>query len=94
MITLFSSAGLGEPSHAFNCRMAIHFSRLLACAYPCIHTSEPRTVTQKPSPSPAVREAPPKASLQNVINSDQTSPIAARAPEVFYDGSRTAGLGA
>ena len=27
---------------------------------------------------------PTKASLKNVINSDQTSPIAARAPEVFF----------
>ena len=38
--------------------------------------------SQKLSPRPAVREGPPKASLQNVINSDQTPPIAARAPAV------------
>ena len=49
-----------------------------------IHPSEPQDVSQKYGPRPAVREGPPKASLQNVINSDQTSPIAARAPEVFF----------
>lgn len=62
---------------------------------PPIHSPEPRAVSQKHGPSPAIREAPPKASLQNVINSDQTSPIAARAPAVFSTdrGPRTSDQG-
>ena len=48
-----------------------------------LHMSEPRDVSQKHGPRPAVSEGPPKASLKNVINSDQPSPIAARAPAVF-----------
>ncbi|MDB2423901.1 hypothetical protein N9X05_18405, partial [Paracoccaceae bacterium] len=52
--------------------------------------SEPRAVTQKPSPSPAVRDVPPAIYRPSPKKPDRTSPIRARAPEVFKDGSRSA----
>ena len=49
---------------------------------PCSHTSEPRAVTQKPGPSPAVRDVPPTIYRPSPDKLDRTPPIAARAPEV------------
>ena len=63
--------------------MALEAWVWLNCSPLVVYSSEPRNVSQKHGSRPAVRKGPPKASLQNVINSDQTSPIAARAPEVF-----------
>ena len=48
-----------------------------------LHTSEPRNVSQKHGPSPAVRDAPPAICRPNPNKLDRTSPIAARAPEGF-----------
>ena len=58
-----------------------------------LHMSEPLDVIQKDGPSPAARDAPPAICRANPNKPDRTSPIAARAPEVFKDGSRSAGLG-
>ena len=54
----------------------------LNCSPLVVHTSEPRNVSQKPSPSPAVRDAPTAICRPNSDELDRTPPIAARAPEV------------
>ena len=59
---------------------------------PYIHTSEPRAVTQKNGPCPAVREGPPKASLKNaaleayaaVIGNDFEEPMSVSQAKAIW----------
>ena len=48
-----------------------------------LHMFEPRDVSQKHGPSPAVREAQPTICRPNAIKPDQLLSNAQRAPEVF-----------
>ena len=63
---------------------------------PRIRIYPPQNVCQKLGPRPAAREGPPAIYRPNPNKPDRTSPIAARAPVVYYHvdpGPRPAGQG-